>query len=74
MGVLGSGQLRYPDVLSSIGRLIAQKQLSDVCIVEFEQGVIVTGSVLYEAGESYNRRTETYVLSVDDLKRMEKGA
>jgi hypothetical protein len=73
MGVLGS-KLPYADTLAAIGRMAAKKQLNDLCVMEFEEGVIVTGSVLYEAGESYNRRIETLVLSVDDIKRLIKEA
>ncbi len=40
--------------------------------MEFESGVIVVGSVLYEAGESYNRRVETHVLSQEELQRLVK--
>lgn len=73
MGVLGS-KLPYAETLAAIGRMVAKKQLADVCVMEFEEGVIVTGSLLYEAGESYNRRIETLVLSADDLKRLTKEA
>lgn len=74
MGVLGGTNIRYSDALGGIGRFISKKQLSDVCIMEFENGVILTGSVLYETGESYNRRIETHVLSLDDLKQLAKEA
>ncbi len=73
MAVLG-GSLKYGDALRAIGRFIDKKQLSDVCILEFEQGVIVTGSVLYPAGESYNRNIETHVLSLEDVRRLIKEA
>ena len=63
----------YPEMFTALGRFIAKHELGDVCVMEFEDGVIVTGSVLYETAEGYNRRTETHVLSADDLKRMVKG-
>ncbi len=74
MGVLGAGHLAYADALRAIGRFVDKKQLSDVCVLEFEQGLIVTGSILYPAGESYNRNIETHILSLDDLRRLVKEA
>ena len=74
MGVLGGANLRYTDVLNGVARFIQRRRLNDVCIMEFEQGVIITGSALYETGESYNRYTETHVLSIDDLQRIMKEA
>ncbi len=72
MGVLGGKHLAYGDTLKAIGRFIDRKQLTDVCILEFEQGLIVTGLAVYPAGESYNRNMETHVLSLDDLRRLMK--
>lgn len=74
MSILGGTGIRYADALAAIGRFLARKQLTDVCIMEFEQGVIITGSVLYETGEHYNRRIETHILSPDDLNRLIKEA
>ncbi len=62
----------YPEVMAAIGRLIAKRGLGRVCIMEFEGGVIVSGSILYETQESYNRSTETHVLTVADLQRLVK--
>jgi hypothetical protein len=72
MGLLDRVQISYPDKFAALGRFIAKKKLSDVCVMEFESGVIVVGSVLFEAGESYNRRIETHVLSQEELQRLVK--
>lgn len=65
--------LAYPEVFAAIGRFIAKKGISNVCTMEFENGVIVVGSALYETGEIFSRRTETHVLTNEDLKRLVKG-
>jgi hypothetical protein len=70
---MGNSGVQYPEAFAAIGRLIVQKGLRDVCVLEFEHGLIVTGSVLFEAGENYQRRIETHVLSNEDLNRMIKG-
>ena len=63
----------YPELLRAIGRFIVKRGISNVCVMEFEDGVIVTGTVLYETGETMGRRTETHVLSGEDLHRLVKG-
>lgn len=73
MSPLGSSEIQYPEALAAVGRFIAKHSLTNVCIMEFEKGVIITGSVLYEAGESYQRRTEMHVLSEEELRRMIRG-
>jgi hypothetical protein len=73
MGSLSQNKVAYADVFAAVGRFLAKRGLTDVCVMEFEDGLIVTGSALYETGEGYNRRTETHVFSLDDLKRMVKG-
>ncbi len=73
MSPAGKPTLAYPEVFAAIGKFIAKKGISNVCIMEFENGVIVIGSALYETGEIFSRRTETHVLTNDDLKRLMKG-
>ncbi len=74
MGPLGSGHVSYSDAFAAIGRFVAKKNMSDVCVLEFEHGVIVSGSVIFVAGENYRRQVETHVFSEDDLRRLIKGA
>ncbi len=69
---MNNSQIRYPEMFAALGRYIAKQGISNVCVMEFESGVIITGSVLYETGEIYNRRIETRVLSLEDLKRLIK--
>jgi hypothetical protein len=73
MNPMNKASIVYPDLFTAIGRFIAKKGLANVCVMEFENGMIVIGTVLYETGETMNRRTETHVLSKDDLVRLMKG-
>lgn len=66
-------KLDYPQLMTTIGRYIAKKNLSDVCVMEFEHGILIVGSAFYEAGEDTGRRTETHVLSVEELERLAEG-
>jgi hypothetical protein len=69
---VSKSQIPYPEMFAGLGRYIAKLGITNVCVMEFENGIIVTGSVLYETGESFNRRIETKVLSHDDLRRLAK--
>ena len=73
MALLDRAQATYPQVFGALGNFIAKSGLTDVCVMEFEQGIIVTGTQFYETGENYNRSIVTHVLSFDDLNRLIKG-
>ncbi len=70
MGALEAAKIKYPDALAALGRYIAKKGLTEVCLMEFESGFILLGSMLYETAESYGRRTEMQTFSFDELQRL----
>ena len=47
-----SNHLAYPELLHAIGKFVAKRGISNICVLEFENGVIVTGTVLYNTGET----------------------
>ncbi len=62
--------LNYPEVFTALGKLIEENELHDVVVMEFEQGIIVTGAVTQEVGTGYDHKVETFVLSGADLRSM----
>lgn len=64
--------IAYPELFAAIGRFIANKKLLDVCVMEFEGGMIVSGSAFFEKGEGFGRSIETRVFSFDELRRLVK--
>ncbi len=62
--------LHYPDLFTALGKFIAEKKIEDVCVMEFEDGIIIMGSVVYEAKGSFRRAQETFILSASDLEKM----
>jgi hypothetical protein len=66
-------KLDYPKLMATVGHYIAKKKLSDVCVMEFEHGILIVGTALFEAHEDTGRRTETHVLSIEELERLAKG-
>lgn len=65
--------LNYPEIFAVLGKFITEKKLHDVCVMEFEDGIIVAGSVVYEGRETIRRAQETFVLSRQDLEKMSGG-
>lgn len=75
MSTMGKTQIGYPEAFAALGRFVAKEGINNVCVMEFEGGIIVTGSKVYTAGESLKRYVATHVLSNDDLQRLvNKGA
>ncbi|RIK31003.1 MAG: hypothetical protein DCC52_05800 [Chloroflexi bacterium] len=58
----------YTDLFSAVGKFVTSKKLQDVCVMEFEEGVIVTGVIVYETPTGYQRRQDTFVFAGDELR------
>ncbi len=65
-------KLDYPQLMTTVGRYIAKKNLCDVCVMEFEHGILIVGTVLYQTDEGTERHTETHALSIEELERLVK--
>ncbi len=65
--------LDYSKVLASIGQFAAKQGLTDICVMEFEEGMILIGSLIFETGEILNRQTVSHIFSADDLQKLVKG-
>jgi hypothetical protein len=65
--------IAYPEVFAAVGKFIAKKKWRDVCVMEFEGGMIVTGSSFFDRGESSGKIIETQVFSFDELRHLAKG-
>lgn len=63
-------RLRYDLLLAALGRFAEEHRLNDLCILEFEEGVIIQGTTLVQTAEGYKRSAVTHVLSHNDLKEM----
>ncbi len=66
-------KMDYAKVLAAIGNYAAKQNMDDVCVLEFEDGMILTGSTIVEVGEVLNRHIVTHIFSNDDLQKMIKG-
>ena len=61
---------KYAELFAALGKFINDKKLQDVCVFEFEDGMIVTGSTVYNSHDDVRRKQETFVLSTSDLQKM----
>ncbi len=65
----------YTEIFAALGKFVTSKGLKDVCIMEFEDGLIVTGTAVYEVTGGFRRTVDTYVMSADEIRLlMETGA
>lgn len=62
--------IKYPDAFAALGRFIADNDLYDVSVMEFEQGIIVTGAVPREQRGDFDHDIATFVLSAEDLRAL----
>lgn len=60
--------VNYTELFTAIGKFITSKDLKDVCVMEFEEGVIVTGTVIFEVTAGFRRRQDTFVFAGDELR------
>ncbi len=69
----GMTRTDYQDVLRTIGHYIDQHGFTGVRLIETEDGLILQGRV-GTGGFRRERKTETYLLTVQDIKEMMKEA
>jgi hypothetical protein len=62
--------INYTELFPALGKFITEKKLQDVCVMEFEDGIIVAGSVLFDRRGGVGRAQETFVLSAEDLEKL----
>jgi hypothetical protein len=67
---MASSNLNYPELFTALGKFIADKKLADVCVMEFEDGIIIAGSIVYDSRGGTQRSQETFVLSAADLDKL----
>lgn len=67
---MSPSNLNYPELFAALGKFIADKKLQDICLIEFEDGIIIAGSTIYETRSGTQRSQETFILSSQDLEKM----
>lgn len=62
--------IHYTELFPALGKFIQDQELNDVVVMEFEEGIIITGTKIIDAREEYNHSIETHILSAQDLRAL----
>lgn len=60
----------YPELLRALGHFIQREHLSEVSIVEFDRGWIVTGLTFKSTAQGFIRVPADFVLAHDEVRKM----
>lgn len=60
----------YPELLRALGHFIQREHLSDISIVEFDRGWIVTGLTFKSTAQGFIRVPADFVLAHDEVRKM----
>ena len=63
-------RLDYPDILRSLGYFIQQHHLTEVSIVEFDRGWIISGLTYQSTAQGFVRIPADFVVSHEELRKL----
>ena len=63
-------QVGYEKLLQAIGRFCDEQKLDEICVMEFEEGLILRALQVESTGEGYVRRAVTHTWSYDQVAGM----
>ncbi len=63
-------QLDYPEAMRVIGQFIEQERLSEVSILEYDQGWIIHGLTFKSTAQGFIRIASDHILSHEDVRRL----
>ncbi len=65
-------RLGYEKILRAVGHYCDQHQLDEICVMEFEKGVVLQGFKVESTEEGYIRRITTHTLSYEQINDLAK--
>lgn len=66
----GNGRIEYEDVMRALGYFIDQNNLSEVCLVELREGILVRGIARVANRSGYQMMSESFLFTNEDLERI----
>ena len=60
----------YPELLRALGHFIQREHLSEVSIVEFDRGWVITGLTFKSTAQGFIRVPADYVISHDEVRKL----
>ncbi len=65
-----SERVDYPELLRALGYFIQREHLSDISLVEFDRGWIVTGLTFKSTAQGFIRVPADFVIAHDELRKL----
>ena len=66
-------QVGYEKLLRAVGRFCDEQKLDEVCVLEFEKGIVLQGLHVSSTGEGYIRHLVSYTWSYEQIAHLAKG-
>ena len=66
----GTGRIEYEDVLRALGYFIDQNNLSEICIVELREGILVRGIAKIANRGGLQTMSESFLFTNEDIERI----
>jgi hypothetical protein len=63
-------RIDYPELLRALGHFIQREHLSEVSIVEFDRGWVITGLTFKSTAQGFIRVPADFVLSHDEVRKI----
>jgi hypothetical protein len=63
-------RIDYPEIMRALGHFIQQQHLTEVSIVEFDRGWIITGLTYSTTLQGFIRVPADFVVSHEELRKM----
>ncbi len=60
----------YPELLRALGHFIQREHLSEVSILEFDRGWVITGLTFKSTAQGFIRVPADFVISHDEVRKM----
>ena len=60
----------YPELLRALGHFIQREHLSEVSILEFDRGWVITGLTFKSTAQGFIRVPADFVVSHDEVRKM----
>jgi len=63
-------RIDYPELLRALGHFIQREHLSEVSIIEFDRGWVITGLTFKSTAQGFIRIPADFVISHDEVRKM----
>jgi hypothetical protein len=63
-------RIDYPELLRALGHFIQQEHLSEVSLLEFDRGWVISGLTYQSTAQGFIRIPADFVISHDEVRKM----